>query len=69
MKWLAVWTAIIGGVPVNVVDEDGPEKFATAEACTEHLNAAAPRIADVLREHVPSQVPTDLLGECVETGE
>jgi hypothetical protein len=64
MKWLAIWTAMIGGVPVNVVDEDGFGRFRTEQDCVEHLNATAPRIVEVLRQHVPPEIQTDLLGDC-----
>lgn len=64
LKWFAVWTAIIGGVPVDVADEDGPGRFPTRAACARYLDEGHPRISDVLRAHVPPAVSVVLLGDC-----
>lgn len=66
LKYVAVFTAFIAnGPPVDVVDVDGPHRFATVEECTAHLNKSVEPLKRILGSYT-GNLDVMLLGECIE---
>lgn len=64
MKWLLVWTAIIGGQAVNVTDEDNPDVFNSVYECAAQVQLLAPQIDALIRKHSVPNFET-VIGQCV----